>query len=294
MPACSPGHRSVPVTLAASFARQSWLLEFSGNEARDERTRDEVARWLGPWADVPGAAGPIADGANLASFIAGEELPEVPAGVRRLPEGIGFRARDFDLSTRETGATVRAEVRFLEGSAIEMARLTLRILAMRTAFVRGAVALHAASVRTGGEALVFVGPSGSGKTSASLAFPEADRLDDDLVLLAREGGRWVRLDMFDKEDPSRFEPGRAGELPVRAILRPERGERFRLVPQAGGEALLASFHVPVFVCPPGEGRAVDEASSLLARLDRLVEGVPVARFEWALGEDLPLLLDRVV
>jgi hypothetical protein len=45
--------------------------------------------------------------------------------------------------------------------------------------------------------------------------------------------------------------------------------------------------------PGGEG-AVEDASSLLERLSELAENVPVARFEWALGEDLPALLGKAL
>ena len=247
------------------------------------------------------------DGAQSLS----DGAPEGGTGVRRHPEGIGLRTRGCDILTRETGRTVYGEIRFREGTAIDAARLALRVLVMRTAFARGAVALHAASVRTSRGAIVFVGPTGAGKTAAAGAFPPHERLDDDLVLLAKSDGRWVRLDLFDKESPARRAPRRSSadgprghlnqrELQVRAVLRPEPGDRFRLIgtsgtsgtswPLGGGEALLACFHVPAFICVPGGERAVRDASSLLERLSELVEDVPVARFEWALGEDLPALL----
>lgn len=300
-----------PKALSVSCAGQDWILEFES-----AGVRDGVARWLGPWARVLREEDVRPDGAGLATFVSCTELPGGITGVRRHPEGIGLRTRGCHILTRETGRTVYGEIRFQEGTAIDAVRLALRVLVMRTAFARGAVALHAASVRTSRGAIVFVGPTGSGKTAAAGAFPPHERLDDDLVLLAKSGGRWVRLDLFDKESPARRAPrhssadGPGGHLnqrglQVRAVLRPEPGDRFRLIgssgtsgtpgtswPLGGGEALLACFHVPAFICVPGGERAVRDASSLLERLSELVEDVPVARFEWAPGEDLPALLEE--
>jgi hypothetical protein len=50
--------------------------------------------------------------------------------------------------------------------------------------------------------------------------------------------------------------------------------------------------VPALACVPGDGRAAEEAASVLERLEKLVREVPVARFEWALGDDLPALLEQ--
>ena len=295
-----------PLVLSVGLAGRPWLLEFDTDEARTE-----IAAWLGPWAEVTRRARTAPGDACLARFASCAELPDGAPGVRRLAEGIGFRTRRLDLCTREKGEDVRAVARFRQGSAVEAVRLALRVLAARATFARGGLALHAASVRAGRGAFVFVGRAGAGKTAARCAFPAQDRLDDDLVLLARPRGRWVRLDLFDKEAPARFAPS-ADELPVAAVLRPERagqlasgsaGARlsagsFRLVPLAGAAAVRACLHVPASICVPGGERArnglafqaVDEASVLLERLADLAGDVSVARMEWALDDDLPARL----
>ncbi len=273
-----------PLVLSVGLAGRPWLLEFDTDEARTE-----IAAWLGPWAEVTRRARTAPGDACLARFASCAELPDGAPGVRRLAEGIGFRTRRLDLRTREKGEDVSAEARFRQGFAVEAARLALRVLAARATFARGGLALHAASVRAGRGALVFVGRAGAGKTAARCAFPAQDRRDDDLVLLARPRGRWVRLDLFDKEAPARFAPS-ADELPVAAVLRPERAGSFRLVPLAGAAAVRACLHVPASICVPGGERAADEASALLERLADLAGDVSVARMEWALDDDLPARL----
>ena len=276
--------RPPPLALSVGLAGRPWLLEFDSDEARTE-----IAAWLGPWAEVTHCAGTAPGDACLARFASCAELPDGAPGARRLAEGIGFRTRTLDLCTREKGEDVSAQARFRQGSAVEAARLALRVIAARATFARGGLALHAASVRVGRGTLVFVGRAGAGKTAARCAFPAQDRLDDDLVLLARPRGRWVRLDLFDKEAPARFAPC-ADELPITAVLRPERAGSFRLVPLAGAAAVHACLHVPASICVPGGKRAVDEASALLERLADLAGNVSVARMEWALDDDLPALL----
>jgi hypothetical protein len=67
----------------------------------------------------------------------------------------------------------------------------LRILLSRRAVQKGGLMLHAASLREGGDAIVFPGVSGAGKSTLTLRHPPEQRISEDLVVVRPVAGGFV-------------------------------------------------------------------------------------------------------
>jgi hypothetical protein len=283
--------RALPDGIICRVAGGEWpiTVEDGTEPSAASAVRDELASWLGPWARAfhPGEADD-ARAAGLVTFTvdAGatpDGAPEIIPHVEPIPGGFLLVERGYEVRLERRGGRDAAAVRSMPLCARAAVRTAVRMLACRRVVTAGGLALHASSVRSRGGLFVFAGPSGAGKTSAAETFAPADRLDQDLVLLAREGGSWVRLDMFDEYEPTRFAPGEGAGLEVRAVLLPARGRGFGLEHLSGSDAVRACLHVPA-----GWGAAGTRA--LLERAEAFAGSVTVARMAWALGQDLPRLL----
>jgi len=138
----------------------------------------------------------------------------------------------------------------------------------------GGLALHASAALRGAQAYLFSGPGGAGKSTALRRALEAGAapLADDLVLLRREGGRWLAWGApAERSLLGEFPPDDGA--PVAALLVPERGgprlELERLSP-ARWATLSAVF-------PPG----APLHAVILDRLADLAESVPAWRVAYA-------------
>ena len=273
--------------LLVRSAGLNWRFEADGT-----RAAGGLAAWLGPRARpvVRGSTGPPVAGVIRQTEADGSAA--WMSGIHRRPGGLVVRAGGYEILFAEPGGTWRADVRCRDGSATLAARLAFRVMLVRSAFARGGLALHAASVRAGRGVFLFIGRRGAGKSTAARAFPKRAQLDDDLAVLSydEKSRLWVRLSHIE----SRLEPTGAEQLPIRAVLLPESAESaeaadaFRLTPLRGREAFVGCLQLPFFAPLP------DELRSIMARLEKLCADIPVARLAWKRGENLPALLDEAL
>lgn len=276
--------RAPPSRLLITCGGRPWLVQLEG-----PRPRDELAALLGVWARVPSCEEEPPAGAGVIKILEGD-LAEGEAGVERRAEGLRIRSRDYEVLLCEGEGPPYAEVICQPGCGRKVAGRALRIVVLHAALMGGGLVLHASSVRAARFAYVFAGMSGAGKTTAAGTFPPGDRLDDDLVILGKEGGRWARLDFPDREQPRRFGPVGPDGLGIAAVLLPEPADAFVLSPLRGAEAVRECLHLPWFASGRPGVVGEDELSRLLGRVEDLVSAVPVARVGWALSDDLPRLL----
>jgi len=253
----------------------------------DAATADEVLWHFGAWASVGARPSDSAGTFRLVSCDdAGGE-----AGARATADGLAITGPSWDLTASGPPDAQRIEVRHRRGSAVIAAATALRSMTMRCAFSTGRVLLHASSVRTSRGVIVFTGPSGAGKSTAAATFGEGDRLDEDLAVLARSDGRWLRLDVPDRSRPGALPPVGAA-LPVRAVLFPAAGAAFALTTANDAGAVTRCLHVPWFVNALPVDEAAESTARMLAGAARLVADVPCAEMVWRLGDDVPGLLAR--
>ena len=277
--------------LVCRVAGGEWPITIEGGAA--SVVRDELASWLGPWARVVSPdAGGDASAAGLITLTVDadatpDSAPEILPHVEPIPDGFLLVERGYEVRLERPGGRDAAAVRCAPRCVKAAGRTALRMLACRRVVAAGGLALHASSVRSRGGLIIFAGPSGAGKTSSATTFAPADQLDPDLVLLACEDGRWVRLDMFDEYEPSRFAPGEGAGLEVRAVLVPAAGSAFALERLSGTDAVRACLHAPA-----GWGAA--QMRELLESAEAFAGSVTVARMAWALGQDLPELLESAL
>jgi hypothetical protein len=273
-----------PSRLLITCAGRPWLVQLEGPQPRDE-----LAAVLGAWARVPSREEEPPAGAGVIRILE-RDLADATAGVERRAEGLRIRSRDYELLLFQGEGQPYVEVTCRPGCSRKVAGRALRIAVLHAALMDGGLVLHASSVKTTGSAYVFAGMSGAGKTTAAGAFPPEDRLDDDLVILGAEDGRWARLDFPDREQPRRFDPVGPGGLKLAAVLLPEPADAFVLSPLRGAEAVRECLHLPWFASGYEGAVGEDELSRLLGRVEDLVSAVPVLRVGWALSDDLPRLL----
>jgi hypothetical protein len=140
----------------------------------------------------------------------------------------------------------------------------------------GGVLLHSAAVVDNGQVYVFHGRSGAGKSTLSQLAAASGRtvLSDDLNTLIREAGSTVARPV--PFAGSHRDPSISGHLPVRALLRLEKGDRVR-VRETSPAVSLASL----IACSPfvnGDGHRVSTLEDNLERAQRSVKlGVLTSR-----------------
>lgn len=154
-----------------------------------------------------------------------------------------------------------------------------RVLSAYRLLETGGVLLHSAAVADGGAAFLLLGPSGAGKTTASRLCEEhgGTVLSDDLnaVVFGEAGARVEKLpftgDLGDRAGGPR-------EVPLRAVLRLEKGSEERLVPLSPARALAHLLAASPFV-----NRDPWREEILLERLERLARSVPAYTLGFPLG-----------
>jgi hypothetical protein len=146
----------------------------------------------------------------------------------------------------------------------------------------GGVLLHSAAVAEGDGAFLLLGPSGAGKTTASQLCLDRGGivLSDDLNAVFPEsaGARVEKLpftgDLGDRA-------GGPLRVPLRAVLRLEKGNEERLVPLSPARALAHLVAAAPFV-----NRDPWREEALLSTLERLARSVPAYTAVFSLGGGL--------
>jgi len=162
------------------------------------------------------------------------------------------------------------EARLLLSSAqpLEDVEYFLRVAYALLAFQAGGLLFHAAGIVRGRWAYLFFGHSGSGKTTVARLSSDAQVLNDDLVLLGREGEGWhVHSTPF--WNPTQVRSGGVARAPLRALFHLVQDTEAYLepLPPARGLAELVAS-TPVIPADPGR------LSQLLAFHQRLLADVP--------------------
>lgn len=155
-----------------------------------------------------------------------------------------------------------------------------RVLSAYRLLETGGVLLHSAAVAEGdGGAFLLLGPSGAGKTTASRLCEERGGLvlSDDLnaAVFGEAGARVEKLpftgDLGDRA-------GGPLEVPLRAVLRLEKGSEDRLVPLSPARALAH-----LLAASPFTNRDPWREEALLTALERLARSVPAYTLVFSLG-----------
>lgn len=154
-----------------------------------------------------------------------------------------------------------------------------RVLTAYRLLETGGVLLHSAAVVEGDGAFLLLGPSGAGKTTASRLCEERGGLvlSDDLnaVVFGEAGARVEKLpftgDLGDRA-------GGPVQVPLRALLRLEKGSEDRLVPLSPARALAH-----LVAASPFANRDPWREEVLLTALERLARSVPAYTLAFSLG-----------
>jgi hypothetical protein len=261
--------------------------------------------------------------ASWASAGLGEPDPEraptpteaVPRGAPRRDGALSWRWRRGEAAQGGEGEVLtpfgRASVAERPGGMLahvwlsedaRAAHLVLSGLAALLLHRRGGGILHGASVALDGRAIAFVGPSGAGKSTACRHVPEGELFSVD------------RLAVLPVTAPSATGAGSAGAramwfahplpggtraaadlpsaeerwLPLAGVLRVQRATEGARVCGVAGAGAVATLRESAFQI--GSGASAE--AELLATLETLAHGVPVARLELALGACLTPVLRR--
>jgi hypothetical protein len=151
----------------------------------------------------------------------------------------------------------------------------LRLIFALLIFEVGGVLLHAAGLVRGGQAFLFFGHSGSGKTTASRVSRNlAGVLNDDLVALMPQDGRWWAYPT-PFYNPSQEPPTEAQAAPVRALLRLTQAAQVRVEPLPP-PAALAEIIANIPVIPLDSSRL----PRLLDRIRHFVTALPPKRLHF--------------
>jgi len=145
----------------------------------------------------------------------------------------------------------------------------LRLCTALLAFERGALLFHAAGLVRRGRGYLFFGHSGSGKTTVARLSPDAEVLNDDLVLLRRERGEWHAYST-PFWNPTQMRPANVAKAPLRALFRLVQDTKVHLEPLPKAKALAELIaSTPVIPADP------QRLPRLLAFHQRLLADVPI-------------------
>lgn len=160
-------------------------------------------------------------------------------------------------------------------------------LAGAITFRVGGLVLHASGIELDGGAVLFIGPSGAGKTTAANHCPGATWFARDRAAIRPTDAGWVASALCGG-DPIHLPRAEARTLPLRAVLRVQRGaEAHRLARLTASEAL-------VFVRESVQANEAgpDEEAGLIDRGLQLQHDVLIGALHSVLGSDLTPALRR--
>jgi len=152
---------------------------------------------------------------------------------------------------------------------------SLKALLAYLAFRRGGLLFHCAGVLADGEAYLFTGEGGSGKSTVVSLSPDKVALNDDLVVLRRDGPSWWAYGTPFWNEEATHRDGQTASGPVAGILRLVQDERVFLEPVSA--ALAASeltVNCPTVNIDPAELLAV------IGRCRELADAVTMQRLHF--------------
>ncbi len=161
----------------------------------------------------------------------------------------------------------------------------LRVIFAMLAFEAGGLLFHSAGILRQGCAYLFFGPSGTGKTTVSRSVDAGMVLNDDLVLLLPEKGRWhVHATPF--WNPSQVIPAGPQQGVLAGLYRLAQSQASSVEPLGRGQTVAELVaNTPVIAADPSRGLA------LLTRAQSLAQAMPPQRLNLRLGDDIwPLVL----
>ena len=136
--------------------------------------------------------------------------------------------------------------------AFESIDYFIRVICAFMVFHRKGILVHAAGVLRGESVYLFLGHSGSGKTTTSRNSPDGLVLNDDLVVLLPEAGRW-HAHSTPFWSPTQVKPN-PGNGPVVGFFHLVKDKRVFLEPMSPGQALGEWItNIPVITSDPKLG-----------------------------------------
>jgi len=161
-----------------------------------------------------------------------------------------------------------SEIRLPAQRLAEDAEYFIRMVAAVVVYHTGGLMVHAAGIANGDQLYMFFGHSGSGKTTVSRNSPGKLVLNDDLLVLQREGNNW-RVYSTPFWNPTQVKPlNLSGKL--HALYKLVQDGQVSLEPVSPGMA-LAEFltNIPVMNGDPGRSQ------ELIERCLAVINSVPV-------------------
>jgi hypothetical protein len=225
----------------------------SGEQALLDRL---ATRYTGFTADGP-PPGPAAYTVDVR--VDGESPPHEHVSPEAVFDGARIR---FDLPgyCGFVDPDVAARLEIASSAPVRGVDYFLRVVLGVRAYVSGGLMLHAAGIVRDGRAYLFFGRSGSGKTTAARNAPGALVLNDDLVVLHPEAGRWIAYGT-PFTNPSQTVPS-AEKAPAAALLRLVQSPRVFIEPLTGARAMAELLAcVPILNASPAP--PLDRCRSIL-------------------------------
>ena len=216
----------------------------------------------------------------MAHYSVGLELAGIGIEIRvqqpEIAKSLHARYLDFPLSRQADTIFDCASDDYQSPARVEY---RLREITAHLVFDRGGVLIHGAGIVDRGHAHVFCGPSGSGKTTLARSSPGKTVLNDDLVILLVEQGRWaVHSTPFSNLDQIRPTPGHA---PLSGLYSLAKDHRVYLRPLNETEALAR-----LIGCVPVITRDRLKAQQALDRLAELVHSTVILELHFPKGGDI--------
>jgi hypothetical protein len=172
---------------------------------------------------------------------------------------------------------------FLEASIDYALRIITAVLAVKA----GGLLFHAVGIAHHGSGCLFFGPSESGKTTIARLSPNDIVLNDDLVLLRKQGNRWM-IYATPFTNPGQIKPT-CSSVPLTAMFRLVKDRSTYIEPMSQAQA-LAEFvaNIPVIT-----GNAIF-AQDLLVLSENLIRVIPSRRLHFLLDDSFWELVESVL